>query len=115
MEVEDRGETVEGLAYEDETGEAPPERPPDRWAHWVFGVYLGVLLLIYGVVDSGVWFLIVGYVIVPTAMYFDLMYVREVSDRWQPDVWMYILTTVLFLLLMVPVYLYHRNESVGLV
>lgn len=114
MEMEDRGKTVEGVAYEDETGEASPETQPERWAHWVLGVYFGVGLLLYGVTASGVWPLILGYLIVPTAMYLDLMYVREVTDRWQPDVWMYVLTTVLFLLLMVPVYLYHRNESVGL-
>lgn len=112
--MDDRGETVDGLAYEDETGETPPPSPPERFGHWVFGVYFGVLLLLYGVVSTGVWPLIFGYLIVPTAMYFDLQYVREANDRWQPDVWMYVLTTILFLLLMVPIYLYYRNETVGL-
>lgn len=112
--MDGRGETVDGLAYEDETGEATPTDPPEHWPHWVLGVYLGMVLLAYGVFSTGLWPLLLGYIIVPTAMYYDLKYVREVSDRWQPDIWMYVLTTVLFLLLMVPVYLYFRNESIGL-
>jgi hypothetical protein len=100
------------LAYGDSPEAAIPEYvgESDHWDRWHYGIYLGALLLVVGVVRLSLPVMLAGYLIAPTAIYLDARYLDSVTPTWQPDYGLYLVGTLLFPVLTIPMYLYRRRE-----
>jgi hypothetical protein len=117
-EDEVRGEGAEAHDWSDRLayGESPEAAIPvydaesDHWDRWHYGIYLGALLLLVGTVRLSLPFLLAGYVITPIAIYLDARYLDSVSLNWRPDFGLYLVGTLLFPVLTIPMYLYRRRE-----
>ena len=109
---EESGDWTDALAYEGDAEVASPERDgnPEHWDRWHYGIYLGAALLLVGALEGALLPLAAGYAIVPPAMYLDSRYLDSVTTGWQSDVGLYVVGSLLFPVLMVPVYLYRRRE-----
>lgn len=113
---ERRQETTDwsdSLSSEETSGAAVQEHgsESEHWSGWYYGIYVGTTLLLVGVVEMSLALLLPGYLLVPIAMYFDSRYVESVTPRWQRDPGLYILGSLLFPVLMIPIYLYRRRET----
>jgi hypothetical protein len=51
-----------------------------------------------------------GYLLVPIAMYLDSRYLESVTPRWDADTGLYVIGSLLFPVLVIPMYLYWRRE-----
>ena len=108
-ETDDR---TASLAYGGDSAVPTPGRASESeyWHRWHYGIYLGAALLLVGVLRWSLVFLLPGYVLVPVAMYLDSRYVESVTPRWQRDTGLYVVGSLLFPVLMIPMYLYRRHE-----
>jgi hypothetical protein len=109
------GETPDwsdGLAYEGDSEIAVPEYGDgsERWNRWHYGIYVGVALLLFGVARSSLALMLPGYLLVPIAMYLDSRYLESVTPRWDADTGLYVIGSLLFPVLVIPMYLYWRRE-----
>ena len=102
----------DNLSYGGDTEVAVPEHggESEHWSRWHYGIYLGAALLLVGAVKVSLVFLLPGYLLVPIAMHLDSRYVESVTPRWQRDTGLYIIGSLLFPVVMIPMYLYRRRE-----
>ena len=106
------GNWSDTLAYEGNPGSAIPERDDESeyWNRWYYGVYLAAASLVVGALEGTLLLLVAGYLLAPIAMYFDSRYLESVTTGWKRDVGLYVVGSLLFPVLMIPIYLYRRRE-----
>ena len=86
------------------------EDESDYWSLWHYGIYLGAVLLLLGLVRSSLVPLVAGYLLVPITMHLDSRYLESVTPMWKADTGLYVIGSLLFPVLMIPIYLYRRRE-----
>lgn len=86
----------------------------DRWSKWHYVVVLAAVVALVGAAAGSLVLLGPGYLAIPVAIYLDIRYVEASSARWQPDVGLYLVGGIIFPLIVVPMYLYRRYETIGL-
>lgn len=103
------------LAYEGNPGTVISDQDvrSEYWNRWHYGVYLATALLIVGAFKGTLLLLVMGYLLAPFTMYFDSRYLESVTTGWQRDAGLYVIGSLLFPILMIPIYLYRRRELRG--
>jgi hypothetical protein len=86
------------------------EDESDHWSLWHYGIYLGAVLLLLGLVRSSLVPLVAGYLLVPITMHLDSRYLESVTPMWEADTGLYVIGSLLFPVLLIPIYLYRRRE-----
>lgn len=106
---------IEARADDVTVDDSPPDPTTvDRWDKWHYVVVLGTVVALVGAVSSSLALLAPGYVSIPITLFLDIRYVEASGGRWQPDVGLYMVGGIVFPLIVVPMYLYRRHETIGL-
>jgi hypothetical protein len=110
--MEETRDWSDTLPYEGDSEISVPElgTESEHWSRWHYGIYTGTALIFIGAISGPLLFLVVGYFLIPIAMYLDSGYIESVTPGWHRDSGLYVLGSLFFPMLLVPAYLYRRRE-----
>lgn len=80
------------------------------WPNWHYVAALGFVIVVIGGVAVDPSMILLGYVVVFVAVYYDVKYVRSVAEG-QPDAVGYLAGSMLLMLPVLPYYLYRRQNE----